>query len=55
MEKPPSRKEAYALFCEYNKQESLIRHGLAVEAVMRYFADKVGEDVEKWGCYRVVS
>ena len=49
MEKVPSRNEAYALLCEYNKQESLIRHGLTVEAVMRHFADKTGEDIEKWG------
>ncbi len=49
MEKVPSRNEAYALLCEYNKQESLIRHGLTVEAVMRYFAEKTGEDIEKWG------
>ena len=49
MEKQPSRSEAYALLCEYNKQESLIRHGLAVEAVMCYFAEKSGEEIEKWG------
>jgi len=49
MEKQPSREEAYALLCEYNKQESLIRHGLAVEAVMLHFAKKSGDDVEKWG------
>ena len=49
MEKVPSRNEAYALLCEYNKQESLIRHGLTVEDVMRYFAEKTGEDIEKWG------
>lgn len=49
MENQPSRDEAYALLCEYNKQESLIRHGLAVEAVMRYFAQKSGDDIEKWG------
>lgn len=49
MEKQPTRDEAYALLCEYNKQESLIRHGLAVEAVMRYFAENYGDDVEKWG------
>jgi putative nucleotidyltransferase with HDIG domain len=48
MEKQPSRAEAFALLCEYNQQESLIRHGLAVEAVMCYFADKAGEDIEKW-------
>ena len=49
MEKQPSRTEAFALLCEYNQQDSLIRHGLAVEAVMRYFAEQVGEDIEKWG------
>jgi len=49
MENKPSRAEAFALLCEYNRQDSLIRHGLAVEAVMRHFAFKVGEDVEKWG------
>ena len=49
MENQPSRSEAYALLSDYNKQESLIRHGLAVEAVMRYFAEKSGEDIEKWG------
>ena len=49
MEKQPSRAEAFDLLCEYNKQDSLIRHGLAVEAVMRYFAEQAGEDIEKWG------
>ena len=48
MEKIPTRTEAFDLLCEYNQQDSLIRHGLAVEAVMRYFAEKAGEDVEKW-------
>ena len=49
MEKQPSRDEAFALLCHYNNQESLIRHGLAVEAVMRHFAEQSGEDVDKWG------
>lgn len=49
MEKQPTREEAFALLCEFNQQESLIRHGMAVEAVMRYFAEKTGEEVEKWG------
>jgi predicted hydrolase (HD superfamily) len=49
VEKQPSREDAYVLLCEYNKQDSLIRHGLAVESVMRHFAEKSGEDVEKWG------
>jgi len=34
--------------------ESLIKHGLAVEAVMRYMARKNGEDEEKWGVIGLV-
>ena len=49
MERIPSRTEAFAILCEFNKQDSLVRHGLAVEAVMRHFAAKSGEDIEKWG------
>jgi len=45
----PTRKEAFELLKEYNQNESLIKHALAVEAVMRYFANKFGEDEEKWG------
>lgn len=45
----PTRDEALALLKTYNKSESLIKHALAVEGVMRYMAVKAGEDVEKWG------
>jgi len=45
----PTRQEALDLLKEYNTEESLIKHALAVEGVMRYFAEKYGEDVEKWG------
>lgn len=46
----PTRKEAYALLKEFNRNQNLIRHALAVEAVMRHFAELLGEeDVEKWG------
>ncbi len=45
----PTRDEAEALFLRYNESDSLYRHALAVEAVMRHFAGKYGEDVEKWG------
>ena len=48
-EKTPSREEAMALLREYNSNESLIRHALAVEGVMRYVARKRGADEEKWG------
>ncbi|MGD2271655.1 MAG: HDIG domain-containing protein [Desulfobacterales bacterium] len=47
--KVPTREEAFRLLTEYNKNESLIKHALAVEGVMRYFARKRGEDEEKWG------
>lgn len=47
--KVPTREEACGLLREYNKSESLIKHALAVEGVMRYFARKRGEDEEKWG------
>ncbi len=47
--KVPTREEAFRLLTEYNKNESLIKHALAVEAVMRYFARKRGEDENKWG------
>lgn len=46
---PPTRPQALDLLRHYNKSESLIRHALAVEAVMRYFARKRGEDEDKWG------
>jgi len=45
----PTRADAYNLLCEFTKSESLVKHGLAVEGVMRYFAKKNNEDVEKWG------
>jgi putative nucleotidyltransferase with HDIG domain len=45
----PGREEALSLLKEYNKNEGLIKHALAVEAVMRYCARKRGQDEEKWG------
>lgn len=45
----PTREEAFRLLKEYNQSESLIKHALAVEGVMRFFARKLGEDEEKWG------
>lgn len=52
--KVPTRVEAYQLLTEYNKGNSLIKHALAVEGVMRYFARKRGEDEEKWGVIGLV-
>ena len=53
-QKVPTREEAYALLTTYNQSESLIKHALAVEGVMRYFARKRGEDEEKWGVIGLV-
>lgn len=44
-----NRDEAIRLWREYNKEDSLYRHALSVEAVMRYFAHKAGEDADYWG------
>jgi len=44
-----SRAEDFALVQEYTQSQSLIRHMLAVESAMRAYADRFGEDVEKWG------
>src|SRR5262245_23186016 len=46
---PMTRDEAWALFCEWTASESLRRHVLAVEACMRAYAEKFGEDPERWG------
>ena len=45
----PTREETLNLLRQYNKNESLIKHALAVEGVMRYIARKRGDDEEKWG------
>ena len=43
------RAEAFELLQEFNKNDSLVKHALTVEAVMRHFAALLGEDEEKWG------
>jgi len=45
----PTRIEAWDLLCEYTKGDSLRKHARAVEAVMRAYARRLGEDEEKWG------
>ena len=49
MSLPMTRDEAWTLFCEWTASESLRRHVLAVEACMRAYAEKFGEDEERWG------
>src|ERR1051325_7648478 len=44
-----TRAEALALVREYVKNEGLVRHMLSVEAAMRLYAAKFGEDPETWG------
>jgi putative nucleotidyltransferase with HDIG domain len=43
-----TRDEAWDLLCEHTKSESLRKHGLAVEAAMRHFARRGGENEEIW-------
>ena len=45
----PTREEAFELLKRYNQSESLIKHALAVEGVMRYMARKYGQNEDKWG------
>jgi len=43
------RQSAFELLTEYTSNPSLIKHALSVEACMRAYAGKYGEDAEKWG------
>ncbi len=43
-----NREEAFAIVNEYVKNPNLVKHMLAVEAAMRFYARKFGEDEEKW-------
>ena len=44
-----NRDEAWRLLTEYTKNESLLKHAMAVEAAVRGYARKFGEDEEGWG------
>ena len=44
-----TRDDAWNLLCEYTKGESLRKHALALEAVMRAYARNLDEDEDKWG------
>ncbi|UCD89461.1 MAG: HD domain-containing protein [Desulfobacterales bacterium] len=50
----PTREEAFQLLTRYNQNDALVKHALAVEGVMRYFARQRGEDEEKWGIIGLV-
>ena len=45
----PNRDDAYALMASHTQNENLRKHMLAVEAAMRFYARKYGEDEEIWG------
>jgi len=44
-----SREDAWVLFCEWTESPSLRKHVLAVEAAMRAYARRFGEDEALWG------
>ena len=45
----PPREAAWALLCEYTQSDSLRKHALGVEAVMRAYAHHYGGDADRWG------
>ncbi|HHT72214.1 MAG TPA: HDIG domain-containing protein [Firmicutes bacterium] len=45
----PNREQAWEILTEYTQSEALLKHALAVEGVMRHFAELFGEDPEEWG------
>jgi putative nucleotidyltransferase with HDIG domain len=48
----PTRDQAWETLTRYTKSEALLRHALAVEASMGWYARRFGEDEERW---RVVA
>ena len=54
MAETPTREDAWALLTEFTDNPSLIKHALAVEAAMRAYARRFGEDEEVWGAIGLV-
>jgi putative nucleotidyltransferase with HDIG domain len=50
----PTRDDAWELFCEWTESDSLRKHALGVEAAMRAYARKYGEDEELWAIAGIV-
>ncbi len=50
----PTREEAWQLVCEWTESDSLRKHMLAVEAAVRAYARRFGEDEETWAVAALV-
>src|SRR5919206_615734 len=50
----PTREDAWTLFCEWTRSDSLRKHVLGVEACMRAYARELGEDEELWAVTGIV-
>ena len=44
-----NREQAWKLLTEYTQSDALRKHALSVEAAMRHYARRYGEDEEYWG------
>jgi putative nucleotidyltransferase with HDIG domain len=49
-----NREQALEILYEYTETESLRKHAFAVEAAMRAYAQKFGEDEELWGAIGLI-
>lgn len=49
-----TREAAWALLTEFTQNENLLKHALAVEAAVRGYARRFGEDEERWGVAALV-
>jgi putative nucleotidyltransferase with HDIG domain len=50
----PTRDDAWVLLTEYTDNPSLVKHALAVEAAMRAYARRFGEDEDVWGAIGLI-
>lgn len=52
-----NRENAWKLLCQYNKEPFHLQHALTDEAVMKYFAEKLGyaDEAEYWGLDRAFA
>src|SRR5437016_12173695 len=49
LERGMTREEAWTVLTQHTSNPNLLKHMLAVEAVMRAYARRFGEDEETWG------